>query len=111
MQESWTQAGRQAGLPVAVGHPDMPPLSHFEFEHPRAQALRTLYCQMMLDRGYLDNGNFYATCAHTPEILAEHDRVVREVFEQLSRIVAQDRVEDELRGPVAETGFARLTDA
>lgn len=110
VQEIWSTTAQEAGLKVSVGHPDMPPISHLEFDHPQPQAVRTLYCQMMLERGYLDNGNFYASCAHTSQVLEQYADVVRDVFDQLSRVVQEDRVSSELRGPVAETGFARLTD-
>jgi len=109
VQAIWRDAAEATGLNVRVGHPDMPPFSHLEFDHPEPQAIRTLYCQLMLERGYLDNGNFYATCAHTPEILESYAEVVGDVFARVSEAVNSDRVMDELRGPVAHTGFARLT--
>ena len=110
VQATWTRAAHEAGLEVNVGHRDMPPLSHLEFGCPNPQAVRTLYCQLMLERGYLDNGSFYATTAHTPEVLQTYDEVARDAFVHLARIVHDDRVNDELRGPVAQTGFARLTE-
>jgi len=109
VQAIWRAAGEAAGLQVRVGHPDMPAFSHLEFDHPAPQAVRTLYCQLMLERGYLDNGNCYSTCAHTPEILSHYEEVVSDAFARLSEIVRAGRVIDELRGPVAHTGFARLT--
>jgi glutamate-1-semialdehyde 2,1-aminomutase len=109
VQAIWRDAAERTGLDVRVDHPDMPPFSHLEFDHPEPQAVRTLYCQLMLERGYLDNGNFYATCAHTPEILESYSEVVGDVFARVSEAVKSDRVMDELRGPVAHTGFARLT--
>lgn len=109
VQAIWRDAALTAGLDVEVGHPDMPPLSHLNFQHHEGQAVRTLYCQLMLERGYLDNGCFYATCAHTAEILDRYAEVVAEVLAQVSHAVRGDRVIDELRGPVAHAGFARLT--
>lgn len=109
VQEIWSQAGAASGLEVAVGHPDMPPFSHLEFRHEQAQAARTLYCQLMLERGYLDNGNFYATCAHSEEVLARYSEAVADVFSRLAEAVRTGRVGDALKGPVAHTGFARLT--
>jgi hypothetical protein len=87
----------------------MPPFSHLDFQHPMPQAVRTLYCQLMLERGYLDTGNFYATCAHTPEVLELYAETVKDVFGRVSEAVRGDRVMDELRGPVIHSGFSRLT--
>ena len=109
VQAIWRDAGEAAGLQVRVEHPDMPPFSHLEFDCAEPQAVRTLYCQLMLERGYLDNGNFYATCAHTPETLARYAEVVQDVFARLSEAVRRNCVMDELHGPVAHTGFVRLT--
>lgn len=109
VQAIWRDAGEATGLAVEVTHPDMPPFSHLGFDHPQAQAVRTLFCQLMLERGYLDNGNFYATCAHTAEILDRYAEVVRDAFGRVYDAVRAKRVAEELKGPVAHTGFARLT--
>jgi len=109
VQTIWRDSAEATGLSVGVSHPDIPPLSHLEFDHAEAQAVRTLYCQLMLERGYLDNGNFYATCAHTPELLDSYAETAADVFARVAWAVESDRVAEELRGPVAHTGFARLT--
>jgi glutamate-1-semialdehyde 2,1-aminomutase len=109
VQAIWRDAGEATGLAVEVTHPDMPPFSHLGFDHPQPQAVRTLFCQLMLERGYLDNGNFYATCAHTTEILDRYAEVVTDAFGRVSDAVRGERVAEELKGPVAHTGFARLT--
>jgi glutamate-1-semialdehyde 2,1-aminomutase len=109
VQAIWSEAGTLSGLQVKTGHPDMPPFSHLDFQHPMPQAVRTLYCQLMLERGYLDTGNFYATCGHTPEVLELYGETVKDVFGRVSEAVRGDRVMDELRGPVIHSGFSRLT--
>ena len=109
VQEIWTMEAAKAGLEVEVGPADMPPLSSLAFGYPNAQAIRTLFTQHMLDRGYLDNGHFYASVAHTPELMAEYATVVAESFQALARDIRADAVEASLRGPVAHNGFARLT--
>jgi glutamate-1-semialdehyde 2,1-aminomutase len=109
VQSIWRDVGEAAGLAVEVGHPDMPPFSHLAFSHAQPQAVRTLYCQLMLERGYLDNGNFYATCAHTNQILDRYAEAVRDAFGHIYDAVRAERVAEELKGPVAHTGFARLT--
>ncbi len=109
VQAIWRDAAEAAGLAVEVGHPDMPPFSHLAFSHAQPQAVRTLYCQLMLERGYLDNGNFYATCAHTTAILDRYADVVEDAFRRVADAIRAERVIDELKGPVAHSGFARLT--
>lgn len=109
VQALWTDAAAGCGLPVRVGHPDMPPLSHFSVVCPEPRAAQTLHCQLMLERGFLDNAGFYATWAHTDAVIDEYERALREVFPILAAAVRADRVPALLRGPVGHSGFSRLT--
>ena len=109
VQSIWQTTARDAKLDITIDHPDMPPLSTMKFNYPNARAMQTLHCQMMLDLGFLDNCGFYATCAHTDEILSRYAEAVRQVFPALAKAQSEGRVEKLLRGPVGHSGFARLT--
>ena len=87
----------------------MSPLSHIGYEYPNARAIQTLHCQLMLDHGFLDNTGFYATYAHTNEVLSAYAAAVKEVFPVLAKAVRDNQVEKLLIGPVGHSGFARLT--
>jgi glutamate-1-semialdehyde 2,1-aminomutase len=104
----WKAAAEQAGLAVKVG--GIPALCNFSFDHGELnRPLMTLFTQGMLERGFLANGVFYPTLAHRPETVAHYLENVREVFGGLATCLAQGTVEQSLRGPVAHSGFARLT--
>ena len=103
----WQNAAEHAGLRIHAG--GLAPLGHFSFDYPNAQAIRTLFTQMMLERGYLATGSFYATFAHQPQHITTYLNVVEEVFAHLAKAIGNDSVERELRGPVAHQGFRRLT--
>ena len=90
--------------PVASGE-----RGFFVVSYPNKRAMQTLHCQMMLELGFLDNCSFYATCAHTQEILNEYAGAIREVFPALAKAQDEGQVEKLLRGPVGHSGFARLT--
>ncbi|MGH2544208.1 MAG: aminotransferase class III-fold pyridoxal phosphate-dependent enzyme, partial [Ardenticatenaceae bacterium] len=62
VQQGWNDAAASAELRVHVS--GVPPLSHLEFEYPNKQAIRTLFTQKMLKRGFLATNSFYATYAH-----------------------------------------------
>lgn len=109
VQRIWTEAAAAAGLKIHAGPADMPPLSHVSFDHPDARAVQTLHCQEMLARGFLDNTGFYATCAHTDDVLDAYAAAVGEVFAVLAGAIRADAVRASLRGPVGHSGFARLT--
>ena len=71
--------------------------------------MATLYTQLMLDRGFLAGKAFYASYAHKDDLVDAFLDAVGDVFGVLADAVADDSVEAQLRGPVAQTGFARLT--
>jgi glutamate-1-semialdehyde 2,1-aminomutase len=107
VQAGWSDAASRAGLWIDVG--GIPPLAHFAFLDEPRQALHTLFTQRMLDCGYLATRAFYATLSHSREILDEYLQHVRRVFTELKADLDAGRVLAQLRGPVAHTGFARLT--
>ncbi|MBI4531923.1 MAG: aminotransferase class III-fold pyridoxal phosphate-dependent enzyme, partial [Candidatus Latescibacteria bacterium] len=109
IQAGWREAADAVGLKVHIGSPDLPALSHITFDYPNGRAVKTLLCQEMLDRGFLDNGGYYATYAHTDEIIEPYLATACEVFQVLAEAIEKDQVERRLRGPVGHSGFARLT--
>ena len=58
----------------------MPPLASFTFDAPNPQALRTLFTQSMLERGFLATNAFYATCAHTSGQIDDYLAAAGDVF-------------------------------
>lgn len=106
VQQGWLAAATASGLEIEVS--GIPPLSHLGFGH-KPQATATLYTQLMLDRGFLAGKAFYASYAHEDHLVDAYLEAVHEVFGVLADAIADDSVEAQLRGPVAQTGFARLT--
>ncbi|PKO22928.1 MAG: class III aminotransferase [Chloroflexi bacterium HGW-Chloroflexi-1] len=107
VQGFWQQAGVEYGLPV-VTHEGYPCLAHFRFDHQLANELRTLYTQLMLERGFLAGVSLYPTLAHTDDIITFYGAAIDEVFAEIARALAADDVVARLKGPVAHTGFQRL---
>jgi len=104
--DHWRRLAQKHALPVEVG--GFPCLAHFAFKHPKADALRTLYTQWMLDRGFLAGTGFYPSWAHSSEIVAEYAGAVDEVFAQIAESLRAGEPEKSLCGPVAHTEFRRL---
>jgi glutamate-1-semialdehyde aminotransferase len=104
----WKEKGNKHGLPLK--HNDgFPCLAHFAFEHDKANELRTLFTQLMLDQGFLAGIKFYPTAAHNEEILKKYSAAVDIVFGVLAESIEDNSIEKKLRGPVAHQGFKRLT--
>jgi glutamate-1-semialdehyde 2,1-aminomutase len=107
IQAGWREAADRAGLAVDIG--GIPPISHLSILGPDSQAVHTLFTQFMLEKGFLASKAFYATNAHRKEHVDAYLGAVREVFHRIAGAVAEGTVSALLTGPVAHTGFFRLT--
>jgi glutamate-1-semialdehyde 2,1-aminomutase len=107
IQEGWKAKAARWNIPIEVG--GIPPLGHFTFGYANHQAIRTLFTQLMLERGILATSAFYAMYAHSTEHVARYLEALDEVFCILAKAIEQQAVERMLKGPVAHTGFRRLT--
>ncbi len=103
----WKQHAASYNLPV-VFDGGYPCLAHFHFNHPKGEELRTLYTQLMLERGFLGSGTIYPTLAHTEEIVVQYGEAIDLVFRDISEILEKGDIEGSLKGPVAHSGFKRL---
>ncbi len=106
VQAGWRAAAEKAGFPITVS--GIEPLSHFGIDLPDAQAVRTLFTQMMLERGFLATNAYYATFVHDDRLIDAYLAAAGEVFEALAKAVDAKQVQALLKGPVAHAGFYRL---
>ncbi len=107
VQEGWRRSASRAGLPIHVS--GIEPLSHFEIESKLGQAPRTLFTQLMLERGFLALSSLYTTYAHTDGHVAEYLAAISEVFPLIVQAITEGTVEKQLKGGIAQQGFRRLT--
>jgi len=107
VQTGWRAAAHQAGLELEIG--GIAPLGHFAFPGEQKQAARTLFTQLMLERGFLATGAFYATYAHGDHHVESYLEASQEVFVHVANALEQNTVIAQLKGPVAHIGFRRLT--
>lgn len=107
LMRMWLEKGAQAGLPIIVSG-GYPCLAHFRFEHEQANALRTLYTQLMLQRGFLAGMAVYPTLAHTDQIVAKFGQALDSVFPEIGAAIEQGAIDERLQGPPAHEGFRRL---
>jgi glutamate-1-semialdehyde 2,1-aminomutase len=107
VQEAWAAAAKDHDLEIEVG--GIPPLSHFSFLHGEAEKMRTIYTQLMLDNGILAARAYYAMYAHSDEDVRRYRSETFEAFGAIATAAREGRLDDLLRGPVAQSGFKRLT--
>ena len=103
----WLSHARKHDVPIAF-NADYMVLPHIAFVHPQADALKTLYVQLMLKRGFLATTGIYPMLAHTDHIISLYGDAIDEVFAELSEAVKKDNIISRLNGEVGDMGFARL---
>jgi glutamate-1-semialdehyde 2,1-aminomutase len=107
MQTGWQAAAERVNLQLEVG--GIAPLGHFALVGEQKQAARTLFTQLMLERGFLAASSFYATYAHQDQHVESYLMSAEEVFAVVAEALEHEMVIGMLKGPVAHSGFQRLT--
>ena len=108
VHEGWRRLASKHHLNLAVQ--GQPALSTFTLQYgDQSQAMRTLFTQELLDRGFLANSSFYACLAHDSESISAYLSACDEAFASLASAADGGDVLRRLRGPVAQSGFQRLT--
>lgn len=105
--QGWDTLAKKHGIMIDIVGP--PALVTFTFNYKNKQEIRTLYTQEMLKRGFLAGASVYVSFAHKEEHVEKFLKAVDEVFGIIKTAIDTGSVTDLLEGPVAHTGFARLT--
>jgi len=108
MGDVWERTGKESGVRIHVDR-GFPPIMHFDFEYENKQAIATLFTQEMLARGYLATRGFYVSYAHSEADIGTYGEIAGDVFGIIKKAIDSKSVEKMLKGPVAHTGFQRLT--
>jgi len=106
VQEGWAHLARKNGLNVHIG--GIAPATHFSFEYDNASTMKSLFIQLMLERGFLTSNLFYAMYAHKAHHVKQYLKAVDEVFSEISEANWAGNLKKKLKGKPASTGFRRL---
>jgi glutamate-1-semialdehyde 2,1-aminomutase len=105
VREGWSEIAGSAGLRLRIS--GLPALSTYEVIGYKATEVKTFIIERMLSRGYLAPTAFYASLAHTAEILSTYLSNLGEVFVELANIDPSD-LASQLHNGVARGSFGRL---
>lgn len=103
--EVWENLSEKYGIKMHIG--GFKPLIHFSFEENHAVNI-AYFTQEMLKKGFLASGGFYAMYAHTFEQVEKYAKACDEVFAKLSQLIKENKVEENLEGLPAASGFGRV---
>ena len=107
IEKGWLSSAKKHGLVIVTEGPMC--LVSFSFSYPNAQEIKTLFTQEMLRSGFLAGLSVYVSYAHKETHVRRYLKAIDEVFELLAQAIKEDQVGVLLEGPVAHSGFARLT--
>lgn len=102
VQEGWTSLAGKHGLDIHVG--GMLPMGHFSFEEDHL-VKNAFFVQLMLEKGFLAGGSYYAMYAHTFEHVEKYLDAVDDAF---ATIANTSDVKSALVGKPTVSGFGRL---
>ena len=106
--ELWNRYSAKYGIDISSSSGYFA-LAHFGFVHARSNELKTLFTQLMLEKGIMASTVIYPTLAHDQDILAIYEQALDSVFCRIAECIADNSISQSLKGPEAHTGFARLT--
>jgi glutamate-1-semialdehyde 2,1-aminomutase len=102
----WKQEADNNGIEIHIGGLD--PVGHFVFKYEKQLIHKTLFTQLMLERGFLATTAFYTSFAHKLEHLVVYRKAVSETFKIIAQSIIDNNTESLLKGPVCHAGFSRL---
>jgi len=106
MQRRWTELADAAGLSLTLG--ELPALSTYAIDGRDPLLVKTYLTGRLLDEGFLGGPVFYASTAHTPELMDRYADALGPILREIAEV---DDAELAARLPngAAQSGFARLT--
>lgn len=108
VKSGWENLAKKHNLKIKIM--GIPPLATFVFDYGKeSQALHTLFTQEMLNRGFLASKQVYISYSHQEEHIKTYLGNVDKVFGIIKDAINKDNVHSLLKGPVAHSGFRRLT--
>lgn len=107
VRSGWKSLANTYGLQIA--HWGIPALAGFTVSGEDSQVYKTYITQEMLKKGYLAGNSFYASTAHTTQIIDTYLENLEPIFKTISKYQVGKLISSELLdGPVSHSGFQRL---
>jgi glutamate-1-semialdehyde aminotransferase len=107
VKRGWKRAAEKNHLNITVS--GIPPLAHFSFNYKNPLILKTLFTQLMLEKGFLATDSLYSSYAHKEKYVGKYLRAVDQSFYIIKKAINKGNPKKYLRGPICHSGFKRLT--
>ncbi|PIS09202.1 aminotransferase class III [Candidatus Beckwithbacteria bacterium CG10_big_fil_rev_8_21_14_0_10_34_10] len=106
IKKGWQSTAQKHGLKINVSGTNA--IGHFSFKHKKQLVLKTIFTQLMLEKGFLASTSFYASYAHKKKHVKKYLEALDEVFAFIAKAVKEGNPEKHLKGSVCHAGFKRL---
>jgi glutamate-1-semialdehyde 2,1-aminomutase len=103
---AWNDAAKRHDQPITVRTSGA--LSNFSFQGAEPNVAKTLFARGMLARGFLASTAFYASVAHSDADIADYETACDAAFAEIAAARGRGPLRAALKGPEAQTAFARL---
>ena len=107
VKDLWATMASKHDIEIEISGID--PLGHFDFKYNNPLVIKTLFTQLMLEKGFLASNGFYASYAHKDEYIEKYSHAVDSTFTLIAKAIKDGNPEKYLKGPVCHSGFKRLT--
>jgi glutamate-1-semialdehyde 2,1-aminomutase len=107
VKKIWKELAEKHNIEISIG--GMDPVGHFSFHYEKPAVIKTLFTQLMLERGFLATTAFYASYAHKEPHIDKYFHAVDEAFEIISEAIKNGNAEKLLKSSICHSGFERLT--
>lgn len=104
----WSKIIKIYDLPFNI-EDGIPPLVHLGFNHPETLLIQTFITQEMLKSNFLARESVYVSYPHTKEIVDQYIQNLDPVFCRITNELEKGTLNKCLDGPLAKSGFKRLT--
>ena len=108
VQNGWENIAQKHLVKLKISS-GVAPLAHFTFDYPNGLEIKSLFVQMMLERGFLASNLFYASYAHSLNHVKAYLEAFDEVMAILSELIQVDGIVEKMEGKPATKGFKRLS--
>jgi len=86
----------------------LPCITSFSFGYQNPLAIKTLFIQEMLSKGYLATLSLYITWSHTIQQIDKYLKAIEDFFIKYKSNMENNTIEQFLNGPIVHSGFQRL---
>ena len=86
----------------------LPCITYFSFSYQNPLAIKTLFNQEMLKKGYLSTLALYMTYSHTIQQIDNYLKIIEEFLIEYKENMENNTIEQFLNGPIVHGGFQRL---